>query len=261
MTMTRTPFRVCTMILLAGTAIMIAGCQTTTQTASNGQMNHVDKAIERTNQDHAQSKPSLASLEKAYKKNTSDATAAVKYSQGLREENRLSRAAIIIGPFAKDTRNPNAAAMSEYAAVLASLGSYAEAEKFAAKSIAMDDSDAQTHHVLGIALDAQGKHKPAEEKFRKSLDMWQGNPTPVLNNLGLNLAAQGFLDEAAEVLRRALETSPDRTEVERNLRIVDALRESGGRAPSYLAEEDDQKKTAEAASASAPKPATKPVMN
>lgn len=41
--------------------------------------------------------------------------------------------------------------------------------------------------------------------------------------MGLNLAAQGFLDEAIETLRKALDTAPNRTEIERNLRIVSAL--------------------------------------
>ena len=41
--------------------------------------------------------------------------------------------------------------------------------------------------------------------------------------MGLNLAAQGFLDEAIETLRKALDTAPNRMEIERNLRIISAL--------------------------------------
>ena len=110
----------------------------------------------------------------------------------------------------------------------------------------MDDKSYTAYHMLGIALDAQGEHQPAEDAFRKGLEFWQGDPAPILNNLGLNLAAQGFLDEAAEVLRKALATSPNREEIERNLRIVSALRESGGRAPSYMQAARDKKASASA---------------
>ena len=77
-------------------------------------------------------------------------------------------------------------------------------------------------------MDAQGKHPEAERAFRKALDYWQGDPTTVMNNLALNLASQEFLDEAIEILNKAKAISPDRIEVERNLRIVMALQQSSG---------------------------------
>ncbi len=46
-----------------------------------------------------------------------------------------------------------------------------------------------------------------------------------MNNLALNLATQGFIDEAIEVLERAKALSPDRIEIERNLRIIRTLNE------------------------------------
>ena len=89
-----------------------------------------------------------------------------------------------------------------------------------------DSNDARAYHYLGIALDAQGKHPEAEKAFRKGLDMWQGDPTPIMNNLALNLSSQGYLDEASEILEKARAVSPNRLEVERNLRIITALRQS-----------------------------------
>ncbi len=243
-----------TMILLAGSAIALSACGTTgTTSKSTGQ---VDQALERAaDQSRSGGQESLALLEKLYKRNPDDASIAVRYSRALREANRLTRASIIIAPFAKNERKPNAAAKTEFAAVQVGLGNYAVAQEFASKAVAMDETNYLGYHILGIALDAQSEHKPAENAFRKALEMWQGDPTPVLNNLGLNLASQGFLDEAAEVLRRALETSPDRTEVERNLRIVSALRESGGHAPSYMKKQDDA--AAKAASDAPYSPPTK----
>ena len=46
-----------------------------------------------------------------------------------------------------------------------------------------------------------------------------------MNNLALNLATQGFVDEAIEILERAQKISPDRIELERNLRIIRTLNE------------------------------------
>lgn len=249
-----------TLMLVTGSALALSACSTTgTATGTSGQ---VDKAIERAaDQSRSGGQESLALLEKLYKRNPDDASIAVRYSRALRDANRLTRASIIIAPFAKNERKPNAAAKTEFAAVQVGLGNYAVAQEFASKAVAMDESNYLGYHILGIALDAQSEHKPAENAFRKALEIWQGDPTPVLNNLGLNLASQGFLDEAAEVLRRALETSPDRTEVERNLRIVSALRESGGRAPSYLQKKDDTKPAdapAPAKKTATEKPAAKP---
>jgi len=71
-------------------------------------------------------------------------------------------------------------------------------------------------------------HEEAERAFRKALDLWEGDPTSIMNNLALNLASQGHLDEAAEILQKARDVSPNRTEIERNLRIVTALQQSNG---------------------------------
>lgn len=269
--------RAIALVLLGGSALALAGCQTTT--ARTTQQSQVDAVLERAANSATaagQSRESLAIVEKMYKRNPNDAAVAVRYTRALREANRLTRASLVIAPFAKDTRKPNAAAQAEFATVQTALGNYAIAEEFARKSLAMDENAPDSWHILGIALDAQGKHPEAEDAFRKGLDLWQGDPAPILNNLGLNLAAQGFLDEVAETLRKALETAPNRSEIERNLRIVSALRESGGRAPSYVQEardlKNEAKKTAKAepvvldgktgsSASSVPVPGHKPGLN
>jgi Flp pilus assembly protein TadD len=229
--------------LLTGPALALAGCQTT-GTTGMAKTDQVDQALERAATQSSQNgdgRESLAIVEKLYKRNPDDAAIAVRYARALREANRLNRASIIIAPFARDDRNPSAAARTEFSAIQTSLGNYTVAEEYARKALAMNNRSAVAYHMLGIALDAQGDHQNAEDAFRKGLELWEGDPAPILNNLGLNLAAQGFLDEAAEVLRKALATSPNREEIERNLRIVSALRESGGRAPSYMQEARDRK--------------------
>lgn len=243
-----TRIRLMTVVFMGVSALSLTGCQTTSANAPASTATKVDAALVRA-ADQADAsgnaRESLSIVEKLYKRNPNDAALAVRYARALRQDGRLSRASIVIAPFAKDDRKPNADARTEFSAIQTSLGNYEVAEEYARKALAMNDDTAETWHMLGISLDAQGKHPEAETSFRKALELSQGDPAPILNNLGLNLAAQGFLDEAAEVLRKALATSPNREEIERNLRIVSALRESGGRAPSYMQEARDKKKAAE----------------
>lgn len=237
-----THIRLMTAILMGSSMLFLAGCQTTSTTPSATAQ--IDSALQNAaNQADAagHAKESLSIVEKLYKRNPNDADIAVRYARALRQADRLSRASIVIAPFAKDTRKPNAAARTEFSTIQVSLGNYATGEDYARKALAMDDTSSDAWHMLGIALDSQGNHPEAETAFRKALELSHGDATPILNNLGLNLAAQGFLDEAAETLRKALATSPNRGEIERNLRIVSALRESGGRAPSYLQAARDKK--------------------
>lgn len=178
--------------------------------------------------DHASAtgntRESLSFLERMYKRDSANPETVMKYAKALRESGRINRAALILSAF---MTNPDAkidaAILSENAALQAEIGNYHDAEKYARQAIEMDSELYRPYHVLGIALDAQSHHDQAEDAFRMALDRWEGDPSPILNNLGLNLASQGFIDEALDVLRKAAAAAPTRTEIERNLRIVSAL--------------------------------------
>jgi Flp pilus assembly protein TadD len=170
-----------------------------------------------------ESTQSLASLESQYKSNSGDQAAAVNYARALREAGRFERAKLIVSPFAAKATKATVPAQVEAASIQAALGDYLKSEEIARKAVLLDPDYGPAYHVLGIALDAQGLHEPAEAAFRKALDRWQGNQSPVLNNLGLNLAASGFIDEALDTLRKAQALDPTRIEIERNIRIVSAL--------------------------------------
>jgi Flp pilus assembly protein TadD len=223
------------MVMMAATAVALslAACQTT-NTAGQNRADRIDAALERANGEAATPAESLAMLERAYKRDSDDPDTAIKYGRALREAGRSQRSAVVLAPFADDGKRFPAAKV-EYAATQAALGNYESAEKYASAALAAQPDSGQANHILGIALDAQGKHQQSEAALRKALENWEGNPAPVLNNLGLNLASQGYIDEALETLRRALETAPNRTEIERNLRIVTALqpRAHTGTAEGY----------------------------
>lgn len=175
-------------------------------------------------QTQVQAKDSLPVIESLYKRDSENPDLARRYARALRENGRAQRANIVLAPFA-EAKNPTAGVITEYGAIHSALGQYDAAEQYARRAIGIAPESGEAWQVLGIALEAQGHHQQAEVAFRKALDFWQGNPAAVLNNLGLNLATQGFFDEAVDSLRRASGLAPDRKEIERNLRIVSALQQ------------------------------------
>ncbi|MCC6597623.1 MAG: tetratricopeptide repeat protein [Alphaproteobacteria bacterium] len=168
---------------------------------------------------------SLEVAERRYKQKPEDERLAVDYARALREDNRNDQAVLVLEPFAAG-KTPQSQTLSEYAAIQIALGDYKKAERFAQKAVVGDGNNYRAYHNLGMALEGQGKHPEAETALRKALELNQGDPTTVMNNLALNLASQGYLDESIDILRRAQALSPDRVEIERNVRIVTALQQT-----------------------------------
>jgi len=213
-------------LLCASAIFMLGACSSTAQ--HSGDMTKDDKinaAIERAAHSSGANQ-SLSYLEKNYKRNSDDAVAAASYARALRLADSVNQAALVLAPFANMGDDSPAVAKSEYAAILLAQGNHKSAENYAQKAILQDENNHRAYHYLAIALDAQGEHEKAERAMRKGLDIWQGDPTPIMNNLALNLASQGFLDEAHDILLKAKALAPGRIEVERNLRIVMALKQS-----------------------------------
>lgn len=203
-------------VLLTLGCITLAACGTTEST---------NMPVQNYYKELPQSEKDLARLEKAHIADPEDANKALNYAAALREKEYLNRASIVLTPFAADPNSP-ARMKAEFAAVQLELGNMSAAENAARKAIIQDKEFYEAHHYLGIALDAQEEHKLAETAFRKALEIWEGDPTPVMNNLALNLATQEKLSEAIEMLEKAQAISPERTELERNLRIIRALKET-----------------------------------
>lgn len=217
------------LILILGTCTALSACQTS-QSVNGGIQTSgtLDSAmVERAAIYDRTSNKSPKMLERAYKQNPEDPAIAVDYAAALREAGFVDRADLILEPFAKD-KMASSLVTSEYAAVQLAGGNYEAAEKYAQKAIIADDANFKAYHRLGIALDAQGMHEEGERAYRKGLELWQGDPTSIMNNLALNLASQGFLTESVEILRKAQDVSPDKVEIERNLRIVTALQQAEG---------------------------------
>lgn len=208
--------------LIGLSCLGLMACQTS---QSVNQSNSIDGAIDRAAYKASNNGQSLSYLERQYKKNSSDEVIATNFAEGLRKNGDELRAATVLAPFA-NKKAASTETKTEYAAIQLAQGNFKAAEGFARDAIDRNDGNFEAYQYLGIALDGQEEYEPAETAFRQSLDLWQGNPTTIMNNLALNLAAQEKLDEAEEILEKAKSLSPGRVELERNLRIVRALKES-----------------------------------
>lgn len=166
----------------------------------------------------------VTTLASMYKRNPKDEFVAARYAKALRESGDLKKSESVLSPFLK-AKSPSTLTFTEMGALELETGDFKSAETWARKAIKADNENYRGWHILGIALDAQQEHPEAETAFRKAMTLWQGDKVPVMNNLALNLAAQGYTDKALDLLYKAKEEDPGRVEIERNIRIIRTLNE------------------------------------
>lgn len=221
----------------------------------------IDRLMERALADaeaNGNNQEALAILDKIYARNPDDPILATRYARALREDDQIAAATRTLSPFVKGA-NKNAEAVTEMAMTQLALGDFKTAEQYALDAIEMKEKNARGYLALGTAQDAQGRHQDAEVSFRQGLKYWQGDPTPILNNLALNLASQGHLKESMALLEKALIRSPGRMDLERNRRIIATLLETEGEPPVPPSNKPKVEKPEEApAEIKATKPANKP---
>ncbi len=218
-----------TLLLIAASSLALAACATGSATNNSTPYSSkvdaaLDRAASRANASGG-SEASLSFLEQLYKRNPSNVESTVKYARALRDSGNSLKAATILAPLAT---GPKATSdlKTEYASILLTQGNFKQAEKIARDAITQDEKNYRAFQTLGIALDAQEFYPQAEVAFRKALEMWQGDPVPILNNLALNLANQDRLSESIEILQKAQASAPGRQDIERNLRIIQTLNET-----------------------------------
>jgi len=179
-------------------------------------------------------KEALGFYSKLYKEDPKNQDTALNYAQLLRKTGKPEQAAKVLSPFVngrdgelRDTAKP--IMLNEYAAANLELGKYGLAED--ALNRVLEDKkavrfQADADNLLGLVLDAKNQHKEAEQYYRLALEGWKGDPTAVMNNLGLCLAAQGMFDESLTMLRQALIKAPHNTEIAANIKMVSDLRKA-----------------------------------
>ncbi len=217
--------RISLALLCATTALSLSACaggstndNSSPATTMSGQT-ITDKALL-----YGDKKESFSTIERMYTANPNDELIGARYAKVLRESGDIKKAKSLLDNITRDAKAPTLA-FTELAALNLETGNFDGSEAAARKAIKTDNENYRAWHILGISLDAQQKHPQAQEAFEKALSMWKGDPVPVMNNLALNLAAQGETDKALEMLYAAKKKDPDRVEIERNIRIIRTLNE------------------------------------
>jgi Flp pilus assembly protein TadD len=173
----------------------------------------------------------LALYTKRYEETPKDKDVVLNYAQLLRKTGDAGKAAAVLSPFVMKGKETNTHAdpllLTEYAATEIALGKFDIAEEALDAVLKNDDAKelhADAYNLMGVSLDAQGRHTEAESMYSQSLQLIGGDPSSVMNNLGLCLANQGRLDESLTMLRKALLVSPDKQDIARNIKMVEDLR-------------------------------------
>lgn len=218
-------------LLCMTTALSLGACSSDDASAPSGpstslssQSQTTDKAVL-----YGEKRESFSTVERLYNANPEDELVAARYAKVLRESGDLKKAKVVLDKVTKN--GAPTLAFTELAALNLETGNFEGAESAARKAIKGDDGNYRAWHILGISLDAQQKHPEAQKAFEKALSMWKGDSVPVMNNLALNLAAQGYTDQALEMLYEAKKKDPNRIEIERNIRIIRTLNEPAEYAP------------------------------
>jgi Flp pilus assembly protein TadD len=149
--------------------------------------------------------------ESAYKKSPNNGDLALNYARDLRLAGLTEQAQMILRPFAINPKKSNKGILVEYAKIKLQSGDFEGAQIYAQEAMVAEPNSGTAHHVLGIAVDAQGHHQASENHYRKALELL--SPTDPLrasvkNNLALSLAAQGKSAEAENVLSTSTGNNP-----------------------------------------------------
>lgn len=228
-------------LLLCTSVIILSACAASPKTAQPAgdsmkpefKTTAIDKAMDKA-LDQAEAsgntQEALALLSELHNRTPEDPQLAARYAKALREDDQIKKAITVLNPFSSGDKK-DVDAITENAMANLELGDYKTAENLASDAIEMKKKNARAYLALGTAQDAQGKHQDAEISFREGIKHWRGNPAPILNNLALNLASQGHLEESLSLIKKAQKEAPNNMELERNKRIISTLLETTGPRP------------------------------
>jgi Flp pilus assembly protein TadD len=161
-----------------------------------------------------------------YKKNTSDADAAVHYAQALRATGQRAQAVAVLEQAA--IVNPkHTGVLGAYGRALADVGRYPQALDVFKSAHTPDQPDWRILSAQGAVLDQLGRHEEAQRYYASALRIVPDEPS-ILSNLGLSYALAKNLPKAEETLRRASVSRDAEPKVRQNLALVVGLQ---GRFP------------------------------
>lgn len=191
----------------------------------------------------------LVFYERLYLKDSSNLEHGLNYAQVLRKTANPQRAVMVLAPFIekmetetkkskkKAKKNHDPLMVLEYASAILETGKFERAETYFAQLLTDPEAThiyPQVRNLIGVSLDARGYHKKAEAYYRDAMSTWEGQPISVMNNLALNLAHQGYFDEALNLLRQARVIAPGRQMIATNIDLITSLQSAVVAKPKSL---------------------------
>lgn len=198
-------------------AIALAGCSTTTKTAS------LDPAVTGT-----VGSGGIAYWEPRYTKNPKDRTAALNFAVALRQADRTDQAVAVLQRAA--IYNPtDHEVLAAYGKALAASGQLNLALDVVRRAQTPDNPDWKLLSTEAAVLDQLGSHDDARRLYRQALAI-QPNDPGVLSNLGMSYVLTGDLKEAEQTLRQAVAVPGADGTARQNLALVVGLEGRFGEA-------------------------------
>ncbi|GEM_PF-1731432 len=154
-----------------------------------------------------------------YYRNPHNEALAIKYAEALRRSGVPDQALAVLKPFAEpESASPDA--LIAYAKANLQLKRLAAAVQAARWAVDADPNMAEAYHVLGVTLDAMGKHGEAQAAYQSALAYGIGDSHRTLNNLAMSYAQTGQLQQARASLEQAQELDAGDQTVQANLQLI-----------------------------------------
>lgn len=225
---TKATFQTAGLCLILSSTPLLSGCETLDflqQPTDTKTL--IEQAMSRAIKDEAQSASSVKEQVAYYKKlhslNPGNIDNAMHYATALRKAGRAQEALYILLPFKETGKTLPNTYLTELAATRLSLGNIEKANTLLESVLNKDSSNPRANHLMGIVQDSYGQHDKAEEHYKIALKKWDSDPTALLNNIALNQAHRGQIEQAVATLYQAATISPNRVEIRENLAILQSL--------------------------------------
>ena len=193
------PLRRLMSIAMVGTALVVAGCSTSSSVSSTHGMAVEGRAELMSDRDLQRA---VREWERRYDRDPRDRVAALNYGAALRGLGRHQQAVAILRR-AVLTHEGDRDIQAAYAKALTSAGRFDEALQVISQAHSPARPDWQLLSAQGTILDQLGRHGEARRAYAEALQVQPNEPT-ILSNLGMSYVLEGNLPEAERTLRQAI---------------------------------------------------------
>lgn len=203
---------------ILGLAMLAAGCGTSRETTGSVSR---DTGRKLETMSSLQLNEAAHSLGKAYTRDTTDSSVALRYANVLQMQGNADQALAVMRKLVID-HPKDRAVLAAYGKALASAGQFEPALDAVRRAQTPEFPDWKLVSAEAAILDQMGNGGAARDLYRKALSLKPDEPT-VLSNLGMSYVLQGDLKTAETYLRSAAQQPGADSRVRQNLALVVGL--------------------------------------